>query len=215
MLCELLRGLGRQLAAGALRLVLAEQPLEALDLGGLRVREARILEQALGDLDALALVHERELQLVDPALELLHGRLQLHGARGTLDRARALVVGLEQRDGALALLERPLAIAHHRLELLQDLLALLAQTPLELDLVRLPEGTPQRAGTVGAGDLGEAALDLPAVELVVDVWRSHDRSYRPAEGTRKIPPTGGRASASTAQDMERGSRCSSTSGDDR
>ena len=182
--------LAGRLRAGAVRLVLAQQRFEALDLGGLRVRQARILEQPLGDLHALALVHELQLQLVDPPLELLHRGLQLDRARSALDRASAALVRLEHRDGALSLLERSLAVAHHRLELLQDLLALLPQARLELDLVGLAERSTQRARTLGLRDLREATLDLLPVELVVDAWPSHDRSYRPARGHEKDPPYG-------------------------
>ena len=212
VLGEPLSILGRRLAAlrrlRRLRLMCAQERLEALDLGSLRVREARILEQALGDLHALALVHQLELQLVDPPLELQHGRLQLHGARGALDGARAIRVRLQHGDGALALLERPLAVAHHRLELLQDLLALLTQAGLELELVRLPESPSQRARTLGPRDLVEAALDLLAVEPVVDVCASHDRTIDSHRARERSPLRVGATKASSAHDMERGNRCS-------
>ena len=216
VLDEKLLGLAGRRSLAARCLELPQKALEPLDLRRLGVRQPRVDEQALGDLDPLPLVHQLQLQLVDPPLQLLHGRLELHGPGGSLDRSRAALFRLQDRDRALALLERPLAVGHHRLELLQDLLALLAQAPLELELVRLAERSTQRARTIGLRHLVEAALDLLPVELVVDSWPSHyplsidlkGGGLRVAEGPRaKIPPTGGTESARSTHDVVSGCRC--------
>ena len=142
---------------------------EAHDLALLLVDQARVVDQALGDLEPLLLRLELAPELLDRGLVVLHGRLQVHDPRGRVGRVAAAAGALDLGDDPLALLELPLPGGQRGLDLLQDAVALVPQPLLELGLGCLVQRAPKaERPLLGASQLLEPALDLLVARLFRD-----------------------------------------------
>ena len=130
------------------RIALGELALEALEVRGLIMHERRVFEQPLSRFTAAALTFELGGNLVEAILCLLHDGLQRNQPGRGLGRVPAAAADLALAECSFALVELALAIRLHRLHLLQDLLALLAEALLELGLLGLPHSATEAARTV-------------------------------------------------------------------